>query len=240
MLKRGEPVIKDSKEDWTRISFVPDFAKFHMEARAARARARARARPPLRAHRPSRAHPAVVAKSAVVAKFAPPARTAFEPPPRTHTPLPRRASRAPHRARARRGSRAPAAPSRPDMRCRGGQGMEEDTYRLLERRTYDLAGVTHSSVKVWLNGKKLGCNNFSQASAAPPRARSRARRARRPRRSRVPASARARARNRAPGLATVPPRRVASLHAPTGRACALRSTSTCTWAPSSSRARCRA
>ena len=29
-------------------------------------------------------------------------------------------------------------------------------YKLLERRTYDLAGVTHSSVKVWLNGKKLG------------------------------------------------------------------------------------
>ena len=71
-------------------------------------------------------------------------------------------------------------------------------YKLLERRTYDLAGVTHSSVKVWLyllwlhmpcqlaskveqlylprphllwlyssvkvwlNGKKLGCNNFAQ------------------------------------------------------------------------------
>ena len=33
MLKRGEPVIKDSKEDWTRISFVPDFEKFQMEAR---------------------------------------------------------------------------------------------------------------------------------------------------------------------------------------------------------------
>jgi hypothetical protein len=32
MLTRGEPQIKPSKEDWTRISFVPDFAKFHMEA----------------------------------------------------------------------------------------------------------------------------------------------------------------------------------------------------------------
>ena len=35
MLTRGEPQIKPSKEDWTRISFVPDFAKFHMEARGA-------------------------------------------------------------------------------------------------------------------------------------------------------------------------------------------------------------
>ena len=42
------------------------------------------------------------------------------------------------------------------------QGLDEHVYKLLERRTYDLAGVTHSSVKVWLNGKKLGCNNFAQ------------------------------------------------------------------------------
>ncbi len=33
MLTRGEPQIKPSKEDWTRISFLPDFAKFHMEVR---------------------------------------------------------------------------------------------------------------------------------------------------------------------------------------------------------------
>jgi len=32
MLTRGDPQIKPSKEDWTRISFVPDFAKFHMKA----------------------------------------------------------------------------------------------------------------------------------------------------------------------------------------------------------------
>ena len=31
MTKRGEPQIKDCKEDWTKISFIPDFAKFGME-----------------------------------------------------------------------------------------------------------------------------------------------------------------------------------------------------------------
>ena len=48
MLTRGEPQIKPSKEDWTKISFVPDFAKFHMEARypsSPRPRPRPRPRP---------------------------------------------------------------------------------------------------------------------------------------------------------------------------------------------------
>ena len=71
MTKRGEPQIKDCKEDWTKISFIPDFAKFGME------------------------------------------------------------------------------------------GLDDDMYSLLERRTYDLAGVSHHSVKVWLNGKRLAINNFS-------------------------------------------------------------------------------
>ena len=35
MLTRGEPQIKPCNQDWTRITFVPDFAKFHMEARGA-------------------------------------------------------------------------------------------------------------------------------------------------------------------------------------------------------------
>lgn len=31
MRKKGKPVIKDSKEDWTKITFVPDLQKFGME-----------------------------------------------------------------------------------------------------------------------------------------------------------------------------------------------------------------
>ena len=38
MLTRGEPQIKPCNQDWTRITFVPDFAKFHMEARGALAK----------------------------------------------------------------------------------------------------------------------------------------------------------------------------------------------------------
>ena len=31
----------------------------------------------------------------------------------------------------------------------------------MTRRVYDMAGVTHHSVKVYLNGKRLPVNNFS-------------------------------------------------------------------------------
>ena len=33
MKTKSKPQIKDTKEDWTRISFVPDLAKFGMEVR---------------------------------------------------------------------------------------------------------------------------------------------------------------------------------------------------------------
>jgi len=72
MRKKGKPVIKDSKEDWTKITFVPDLQKFGMEA------------------------------------------------------------------------------------------LDADIVALMARRVYDMAGITHHSVKVFLNGKRVPVNNFQR------------------------------------------------------------------------------
>lgn len=42
------------------------------------------------------------------------------------------------------------------------RGFDNDTVMLLSKRVYDLAGVTPSSVSVYLNGKKLTVKNFEQ------------------------------------------------------------------------------
>ncbi|KAL3915442.1 MAG: hypothetical protein SGPRY_007217 [Prymnesium sp.] len=72
MRKTGKPTIKDCKEDWTKISFIPDLEKFGME------------------------------------------------------------------------------------------GLDADIVALMTRRVYDMAGITHSSVKVYFNGKRVNVNNFQQ------------------------------------------------------------------------------
>ena len=38
--------------------------------------------------------------------------------------------------------------------------IDDDTISLLSKRVYDLAGITASSVKVYLNGKKINIANF--------------------------------------------------------------------------------
>ena len=40
--------------------------------------------------------------------------------------------------------------------------LDDDICALFTRRAYDMAGCTHSSVKVYLNGKRLPTSNFSQ------------------------------------------------------------------------------
>lgn len=40
------------------------------------------------------------------------------------------------------------------------QHLDEDTVGLLTKRVFDMAGVTHSSVKVYLNGEKLRIRSF--------------------------------------------------------------------------------
>ena len=40
-------------------------------------------------------------------------------------------------------------------------GLDKDTVSLLQKRVYDIAGVTPASVSVYLNGKKIqGVKNF--------------------------------------------------------------------------------
>ena len=48
----------------------------------------------------------------------------------------------------------------PDLEKFGMTHLDDDIVSIFERRAYDMAGCTHSSVKVYLNGKKLGCNDF--------------------------------------------------------------------------------
>ncbi|EOD22469.1 hypothetical protein EMIHUDRAFT_458166 [Emiliania huxleyi CCMP1516] len=48
----------------------------------------------------------------------------------------------------------------PDLAKFGMSAMDEDIVALMERRAYDMAGCTHSSVKVYLNGKKLPVADF--------------------------------------------------------------------------------
>jgi DNA topoisomerase-2 len=42
------------------------------------------------------------------------------------------------------------------------KALDSDTLRLLSKRVVDLAGVTASSVKVYLNGTKIKVENFKQ------------------------------------------------------------------------------
>lgn len=50
----------------------------------------------------------------------------------------------------------------PDLkRFRIPNGIDEDAVSLLSKRAYDLAGVTDSRVRVFLNGKKINIANFS-------------------------------------------------------------------------------
>lgn len=42
------------------------------------------------------------------------------------------------------------------------KGLDSDAVKLLTKRVYDLAGVTASTVQVYLNGKKIKVNNFKQ------------------------------------------------------------------------------
>lgn len=49
---------------------------------------------------------------------------------------------------------------KPDFVKFGMDGMEEDTVALMRKRTYDLAGVLGSSVKVYYNGERLPIKTF--------------------------------------------------------------------------------
>ena len=49
----------------------------------------------------------------------------------------------------------------PDWPKFGMDGMDDDIIALFTRRAYDMAGCTHQSVKVYLNGKKLPANKFA-------------------------------------------------------------------------------
>ena len=43
----------------------------------------------------------------------------------------------------------------------GKETLDDDICALFTRRAYDMAGCTHHTVKVYLNGKRLATNNFS-------------------------------------------------------------------------------
>eukprot|EP00967_Tisochrysis_lutea_P091945 scaffold132354_cov32-Tisochrysis_lutea.AAC.4 len=48
----------------------------------------------------------------------------------------------------------------PDLAKFGMSSMDDDIVALMERRAYDMAGCTHASVKVYLNGTRLPVNDF--------------------------------------------------------------------------------
>ena len=50
---------------------------------------------------------------------------------------------------------------KPDFARFGMEGLEEDTVALMRKRTYDLAGILGSGVKVFYNGTRLAVKNFS-------------------------------------------------------------------------------
>lgn len=50
---------------------------------------------------------------------------------------------------------------RPDFSRFKMTHLDDDTVGLMSKRVYDMAGVTDSSVKVWLNGEKLRVNTFA-------------------------------------------------------------------------------
>ena len=49
----------------------------------------------------------------------------------------------------------------PDLSKFGMESLDDDICALFTRRAYDMAGCTHHSVKVYLNGKRIATNNFS-------------------------------------------------------------------------------
>ncbi len=48
----------------------------------------------------------------------------------------------------------------PDFKRLGMKELDSDTVKLLGKRVVDLAGITASSVKVYLNGTKIKVDNF--------------------------------------------------------------------------------
>lgn len=42
------------------------------------------------------------------------------------------------------------------------EGFDDDILDLFTKRVYDMAGCTHRSVKVLLNGKRIVINDFKQ------------------------------------------------------------------------------
>ena len=114
MRKKGKPTIKDSSDDWTKISFVPDLEKFGMEVRS------------------DGRHGGLRLNSALGGWVGAQSGGRF--------------------AQPHFGDRLTPCAS---------QSLDADTVALLTRRVYDMAGVTHHSVKVYLNGKRIAVNNFS-------------------------------------------------------------------------------
>ena len=49
----------------------------------------------------------------------------------------------------------------PDLSKFGMAELDKDIVALLTKRAYDMAGVTDSRVRVYLNGKRIGVNDFS-------------------------------------------------------------------------------
>ena len=49
----------------------------------------------------------------------------------------------------------------PDLAKFGMDELDDDIVALFCRRAYDMAGCTHHTVKVYLNGKRVAINNFS-------------------------------------------------------------------------------
>ena len=50
----------------------------------------------------------------------------------------------------------------PDYKRFQSDSLDAETYSILARRVYDIAGVTHKSLKVTLNGEKLGVDCFEK------------------------------------------------------------------------------
>ena len=50
----------------------------------------------------------------------------------------------------------------PDLKKFGMKTLDDDTYSLLKKRVYDLAGCSPSTVSVYLNGKKIKIKNFQE------------------------------------------------------------------------------
>lgn len=51
---------------------------------------------------------------------------------------------------------------KPDLKLFNMESFDDDIVSLMEKRVYDMAGVTDSSLKVYLNGEKVNVKNFEQ------------------------------------------------------------------------------